>query len=378
MSDLTKEQVEEIAAKAAESAVTKLQETVRKFPPGSDEVLPGIDETKDRKFKSFGEWLRAVNDFHNKRMQSDDWRLKALSEGTDSAGGFLVPEQWAAGIEQSALESAIVRPRARKMPMTGDTLNYPIISDTSHASSVHGGVVAYWTEEAGTKQASQPTFGNIKLIAKKLIGFTYASDELLEDSAIALEALLIKLFGDAITWYEEEAFWQGSGVGQPLGIMNSGALVTPFRATANQVALADLGNIMARFEGDLYGRSVLWVGNKGILPYLIQLGSTYVTWAAIAGQRVPTALFGIPLAFTEHVAALGSVGDIGLYNLDQYLIGDRKGLKVDRSIEYRFSTDETTWRFVKRVDGQPLVDSAFTPKRGDSQSPFVCLASTTS
>ena len=375
--DITKEIVEEIAAKAADSAVTKLQETVRKFVPSNIEVPPGIDETKGQTFKSFGEWLRAVNDIHQHKMRPDDWRFKALSEGTDSAGGFLVPEQWARGIEESALETAIVRPLARKIPMTTDTLNYPTVKDTAHSSSVHGGVIAYWTEEAGTKTASQPTFGNVKLIAKKLTGFTYCSDELLEDSAIALEALLIKQFGEAITWFEEESFWQGSGVGQPLGIMNSSVLLTPFRATANQVSLADLGNIMARFYGNLYGPSVAWVANKGVLPYLIQLGSTYVTWMTIAGQRIPGALFGIPLYFTEHVATLGSVGDIGLYDFNQYLIGDRKGLKIDRSIEYRFSTDETTWRFVKRVDGQPVVDSAFTPKRGSTQSPFVCLASTT-
>lgn len=376
--ELTEEKIEEMAAKAAAKVVETLKEPLKRFQPGVEEIPPGIEETKDKTFKSFGEFLRAVNDFHKHKMEPGDWRMKALSEGTDSAGGFLVPEQWTKGIEQAALENVIVRPLARKMPMTTDTLNYPTVKDTAHSSSVHGGVIAYWTEEAGTKTASQPTFGTLKLIAKKLIGFTYASDELLEDSAIALEALLIKLFGDAVAWYEEEAFWQGNGVGQPLGIINSGALITPARATANQVALADLGNIMARFNGNLYGRSTIWVGNKAILPYLVSLASTIVTWAGIAGQKVPTGLFGIPLAFTEHQATLGSVGDIGLYDLDKYLIGDRKGLKIDRSIEYRFSTDETTWRFVKRVDGQPLVDSAFTPKRGSTQSPFVCLASGTS
>jgi len=371
--EMTEDKIAEIAAGAAAKVVEELKEPLRKFQPG-DENPPTEDKPQ---FKSFGEYLRAVADHHAQRMNQDDWRRKALSEGTDSAGGFLVPEQFAAGIETYALENAIVRPLARKMPMATDTLNYPTVSDTSHSSSVYGGVIAYWTEEAGSKTPADTTFGKVKLIAKKLTGFTYASDELLEDSAIGLEALLLKLFGDAIVWYEEESFWQGNGVGQPLGIMNSGALLTPLRATVNLIALADLGAIMGRFRGDLYGKSVAWVANKAALPQLILLGNNVITWAMIAGQRVPGSLFGIPLYFTEHVPTLGAVGDIGLYDFDQYLIGDRKGLKVDRSIEYRFSTDETTWRFVKRVDGQPLVDSAFTPKRGTTKSPFVCLASTT-
>ena len=373
--EITEEKIAQIAAEAASKRLDELKLPVRKFLPGSDEVPPA--ETKSQ-FKTFGQYLKAVADHHAQRMEQGDWRRKALSEGTDSAGGFLVPEQFAAGIETYALENAVVRPLARVMPMSTDTLNYPIVVDTAHTSSVYGGVIAYWTEEAGAKTLVQPTFGRVKLIAKKLTGFTYASDELLEDSAVALEALLLKLFGDAIVWYEEESFWQGSGVGQPLGIMNSGALVTPLRAAVTAVSLADLGNIMGRFRGDLYARSVSWVANKAVLPQLINLGNAVITWMTIAGQRVPGSLFGIPLQFSEHVATLGSVGDIGLYDFDQYLIGDRKGLKIDRSIEYRFSTDETTWRFVKRVDGQPLIDSAFTPARGTTKSPFVCLASTTS
>jgi HK97 family phage major capsid protein len=370
--EMTKEQIAELAINVAEKTVAQLKEPIRKFPLGGEEIPP---ESKAQ-FRSFGEFLKVISDFKTGRTALD-LRLKVLSEGSDSAGGYLVPEQWAAGIETRALESAIVRPLARKMPMTTDVLNYPTVTDTTHASTVHGGVVAYWTEEAGSKTPTYPTFGNVKLIAKKLTGFTYASDELLEDSAIALEALLLSQFGSAITWFEEEAFWQGNGVGQPLGIFASGALLTPFRAAVTAISLADLGNVMARFDGNFYAPSVAWVANKAVLPQLINLGNAVITWASIAGQRVPGAILGIPLYFSEHVATLGAVGDIGLYDFDQYLIGDRKGLRVDRSIEYRFNTDETTWRFVKRVDGQPLVDSAFTPKRGTTKSPFVCLASTT-
>ncbi len=369
---LTKEEIAEIASKASAAVMEQLKEPIRKFVPSG----PAPEDKQE--FKSFGQFLGAVADWHKGKRDPADWRMKALSEGTDSAGGFLVPEQYMQGIYVRAAETAIVRPLARKIPMATDTLNYPIVKDTTHASSVHGGVIAYWTEEAGSKTAAQPTFGRVKLIAKKLTGFTYASDELLEDNAVALEALLISLFGDALSWFEEEAFWQGSGVGQPLGIMNGSALVTPFRATLLKVALADLGAVMSRFDGNMYAPSVAWVANKGVLPELIVLGSTYITWQTIAGQRVPAALFGIPLYFSEHVAALGSVSDIGLYDFDKYVIGDRKTLKIDRSIEYRFATDETTWRFVERVDGQPLVDYAFTPKRGSTMSPFVCLASTTS
>lgn len=360
--------IAEVAAKAAAEVIEKLQVEKKPLPDEGDEPKP--------EFKSFGEFLCAIKD------NPYDTRLKGLSEGVDSEGGFTVPEEYAKGIHLRAIEKSVVRPFARKMPMATDTLNYPTIAETSHASHLFGGCIAYWTEEKGDKTDTEPVFGRVKLIAKKLTGLTHASDELLEDSAIALEAMLIDLFGDTIAWYEDYAFLRGSGVGQPLGVFGSGAVITPTRVTASQIVMADLGNIMARmYPASLYGPNTVWIANVATLPQLLALATTSVTWIALdqgATKKFPAKIFGMPLIFTEKVPTLGTTGDIGLYDLSYYLIGDRKGLKINRSIEYKFLSDETTWRFVKRVDGQPLVDSAFTPKNGSTLSPFVQLSASTS
>ncbi len=339
-------------------------------------IKPVPGSTPVAEFKSFGEFLHTIAN-----NRSDPRLKRAMGEGTDSSGGFLVPEEYQSGIELRAVERSVIRPLARKIPMRTDTLNYPAVDDTSHATSVYGGVIAYWIEEAGTKQTSQPKFRSIKLIAKKLTGFTYGSDELLADSAVPLSAMLTDLFGGAIAWFEDYAFINGNGVGQPLGIFNSGALIASItRATASQVALADLGKLMSRiYPNSLYGPSTVWIANSAVLPQLINLGNTIVTWVGngSATQRIPTSLLGMPLLFTEKVPTLGTAGDIGLYDLNYYLIGDRGDLRIDQSNEYRFATDETTWRFVKRVDGQPLVDNTFTPKNGSTMSLFVQLSAAT-
>ena len=278
-----------------------------------------------------------------------------------------------------------MRPLATSIPMTRDTINIPRVVDTTHASSVFGGIVAYWIEEAGAKTRTEPAFGQIKLIPKKLTGYTYASDELLADSAIALEALLIQQFGSAIGWYEDLAFLRGSGVGEPLGIFQSGALIQPIRAVANQVALADLANIMARMYPDsLYGPNTIWILSPAVLAQLIQMVATVITWMPSGGgvggasQRIPASIMGMPFRITEKVPTLGTSGDIGLYDLSYYLIGDRQDLRIDSSTHVRFTTDETAWRFVERVDGQPWVDAAFTPYNGgNTLSPFVQLSSAT-
>lgn len=361
--------------KALEALVDRALAKYMKVDP---EVIPGgnPDGEREGKWKSFGEFLIACRD------NPGDARLKAgLVEGTDTTGGFLVPEEFRAQVLMQALETTVVRRGgATVMPMTTDTLNIPKVKDISHESSVHGGVVAYWTEEAGDKTIKEPTFGKLKLIAHKLTGYTYASDELLADSAIGLEALLIQLFGDTIGWYEDYAFLRGSGVGQPLGVLNSGALISPFRSALNTVALADIAAVWSRMLPSSHTRAV-WIASSTTMPQLLQLATTSLTWLSVnqgLADAPPSQLLGRPLFFSEKVPTLGSVGDIGLYDLSKYLIGDRQDLTIASSIHLRFLSDETAWRFVKRVDGQPWVDSAFTPKNGDTMSPFVTLASTTS
>ncbi len=392
---LTKEQEAELKTIIGSEVADRVKEAMGK--PIEEQVKDALGKTMDKRFtpgsdgkpleptagfKSLGEFLCAIKKDRNSP------KLKALSEGTDSAGGFLVPEEFKATLLARALERSVVRPYATEIPMASDTINIPKIVDTSHASHLYGGIIAYWLEEAGTKTATDPVFGNVKLIAKKLTGYTYASDELLEDSAIALEALLSKQFGGAIGWYEDLAFLRGNGVGQPLGIFNSGAVVQPFRATVNTVVLADLANIMARMYPDsLYGPNTIWILSPAVLAQLIALVATVITWMPIgtgqggggAAQRIPATILGMPFMITEKVPTLGTTGDIGLYDLSYYLIGDRKDLRIDTSIHARFTTDETAWRFVERVDGQPWVDSAFTPYNGGATlSPFVQLISTTS
>ena len=82
-----------------------------------------------------------------------------------------------------------------------------------------------------------------------------------------------------------------------------------------------------------------------------------------------------PVIFSEKLPALGSLGDILLVDLSQYVIGlVRGGMRIDKSQHVRFSTDETTWRTVVRVDGMGTWSKPFTPKSGSTLSPFVTLA----
>jgi HK97 family phage major capsid protein len=280
----------------------------------------------------------------------------------------------------ASMESAIIRRFATKIPMSSDTINIPKIVDTSHASTLYGGLAGVWTEEAGSLTSDEPAFGQIKLICHKLLLYTITSNELLADFGQALETVILKVFGDSLGWTEDEAFINGDGVGKPLGILKSGALLTINRSAATTVAQSDVLNMWSRLLPQSHERCI-WLVNPTVLPQLGAIAATALSWLSQdqgLAKPMPTSILGRPMYISEKCPALGTAGDIILLDPSFYLIGDRKILEMRASEQVRFATDETAWRMIERVAGHPWVDSKFTPLHGSTLSPFVTLyASTT-
>ena len=292
-------------------------------------------------------------------------------------------------VHQIKLENTVIRPNGASVyPMDTDTLNIPRIDDTSHASTVYGGVCAYWTEEAGTKTESEPKWGNCKLTAHELSGYTRASNALIADSAIALERFIKKAFGEAWAYFEDDAFINGNGVGQPLGILNSGCLTSVTRTDTNNVVWGDIANLWTRLLPGCRDKAV-WLMNQEVEKDILKAVGENVTPAATAGNVIvvsqdqgavktpPRVLFGRPYFVTEKMNALGSAGDFGVFDLSYYIIGDRSPLAIDTSAHVGFTSNTTYWRFTIRVDGQPWLADDLTPRNGtDTIGPFVTLTST--
>jgi HK97 family phage major capsid protein len=305
---------------------------------------------------------------------------KDLVENVGASGGFLVPIEQRETMFSIPAPEAIVRPRATVVPMRRRQIQWPVLDQTNTTSgrpAWFGGVRALWTEEGEYKTETDPAFRQINLVAHKLVSLTEASDELLDDSAIALEALLTQLFTGAISWYEEEAFINGTGAGQPLGVIGAGATFVQGRAAAGAVGLVDIINMLEHS----YGNPV-WLISRSVLPSLMQLNGpaanpSYVFMPS-ARDGMPGTLFGYPVFYNEHCPILGSRGDVGLYDFRYYLIGDRQATTIDSSKHDKFRYDLTVWRGVHRVDGQPWLSQPIYMSDGSTQqSPFVVLDAAT-
>lgn len=342
------------------------------------------------RFRSFGEQMlaviraeqpgRAVDPRLNTRAVS------GMSEGMPSDGGFLVQTDFASELLRRAYETGQLASRCRRIPISGNAngLKINAIDEISRADgSRWGGVRAYWTPEAGDKTNATPSFRQMELSLKKLTGLAYVTDELLSD-ANALESVLMTAFSEEFGFKLDDAILNGDGAGKPLGVMASPALVSVSKEAGQPADTLQPENIIKMWSR-CYNRSRLnavWFINQDIEPQLFTLGiqvgtggsTVYMPPGGLSGQPYGT-LFGRPVIPVEQCATLGDKGDILLADLSQYVLIEKGGVQSASSIHVRFVNDESVFRFVYRVDGQPIWHSALTPFKGSSNtvSPFVTL-----
>ena len=297
-------------------------------------------------------------------------------------GGFLVPEEWRSDIVLASLESAIMRPRAMVLPMRQLRTNVPVVDDTTHATTVLGGVNFVWTEENTPLTESQGTFGLVTLDAKKVAGYLTAPNELVADGP-AFSAFIRRVMPLGLAWAEDDAFISGTGVGKPLGCLNAPCAIKVTRGTSSKVLHADVISMVTRILPQSLNRYV-WLCSTDVFVQLLQvylLVGTIPTSAAAAppGWLAPDPsgqwrLLGAPIYATEHSPAMGTLGDLAAVDPAMYVIGDLVVSQLDASDQLQYNLDKSVFRLTARCDGRMWPQTAVTPKRGaNTVSPVVLL-----
>ncbi len=349
------------------------------------EVKPTPNKGEEKRFATFGEQLLAAYRAAAPGGKVDE-RLttraaSGLNESTPSDGGFLVQQDFVTELLKRTYETGILASRAKKIPISTNANGMKInaVDEDSRANgSRWGGVQTYWEGEADELTGSKPKFRQLELSLKKLTGLCYATDELLQDAA-ALEAVIRQAFAEEFGFKIDDAILDGSGEGEPLGILKSGAIVK-VEKEKDQTDIITVENLIKMWNR-LWARSranAVWYINQELEPYLytLKLGDkpVYIPAGGLSEKPYGT-LFGRPVIPLEQCSAAGDIGDIVLADIGQYLLIDKGGVKAASSIHVRFLYDESVFRFIYRVDGKPIWNKPLTPYKGSSSvSPFVTLA----
>jgi HK97 family phage major capsid protein len=350
----------------------------------------GFATNNNQTFRGLGEQLQAIYAFAESRGSSCDSRLvRAPSGGSEvdpSGGGFVVQTDFEQAIFALAHDMGEIMSRVTKLPISANAngVKIPGIDETSRATgSRWGGVQSYWAAEGTSVTASKPKFRLVEYDLKKLFSVAYITDELLQDST-ALTSIYGQAFSEELTFMTEDAVFEGSGAGQPLGILNSPALVTVPKESgqiAGTVVKENIDKMWSRMSLR-QRKNAVWFINQDLEPYLQALNGVVGTGGQLVYQppggisAAPYAtLYGKPIVATEYNSALGAPGDIALLDLSQYYLADKGGVQSATSMHINFLTDEMAFRFTYRVDGKPIWHNVITPFKGTlTKSPFVVLA----
>lgn len=368
-------------------------EPLKPAPPAkSAPVVESVRERiLDKSWSDMGEFAKAVfnaspaGTYRDPRLDIGA-AASGMNRASGADGGFLVPPSFAQQIFErfTGLATNLV-PMTDTYTVTGESLTFNAVNETSRAAgSRWGGVRGYWIAEAAQITSSKPTFRQVKVEPQQVAALIYVTDKLLGSAGPALGQFLSRAAADELAFLASDAIINGTGVGQPKGILNSGCVVSVAKETgqgAATILAENIGKMWARLHPRSKGNAV-WLINTECQPQLdnLQVGIgtsgqlVYMPPGGLSASPYGT-LKGRPVYECESCSALGTVGDIILADLSGYLTGIKGGIESAISMHLRFDYAETAFRFMYEIDGQPWLVSAITPFKGTSTlSTFVTLA----
>lgn len=290
----------------------------------------------------------------------------SANSGIGSEGGIVCPTEFSKIYWDRSLETEIIRPKATVWKMLSNERLVPMFNSQDTSTSVYG-FISQWLPELGTANVQVPNLRGLKLKADKLGIFTSLSREISQDGLDfnkQLETALVKALGYSLDW----AFLRGSGIGQPLGILNSGCKIVVPRGTLNAVSYADLAKMHSKLLPGSFS-SAFWVVNQTALEKLTLMTDAGGNLLWSYGQP----LLGLPVRVTEKLPTLGSQGDVILIDPSFYCVGMRQEVQIDTSNAPGWTNDSISVRGLLRIAGLPMFSQPIKQADGNTVSPFIIL-----
>lgn len=351
---------------------------------------------KNGGFRNLGEMA-----YHVRRSAmhggATDPRLERLASattyGNESSGvdgGFAIPPDFRNDIVQMVMGEESLVSRCDQVKTEGNTITYP--TDETNPWQSSGGVQAYWDNEAAAMSQSKPALGESTTKLNRITALVPMTDELLED-APAMDSYLRRKAPEKIAFKVDMALLQGTGVGQPLGLLNSPALVSVAKENS-QIADSFIANNVIKMFYRMPSRSrskAVWVVHPDLEPWLPKLslagldndGNSVTGWGTqlyippggLSATPYGT-LMGRPVIPHQGCETIGDKGDVFFVDWSQYLVLLKTGTnpRVETSIHLWFDQNLTAFKFILRIGGKPWWSTTQSARDGSTTySPYITL-----
>tara|TARA_R100000808_G_scaffold7070_1_gene20822 strand:- start:29243 stop:30472 length:1230 start_codon:yes stop_codon:yes gene_type:complete len=324
----------------------------RSVPAEQPTKLFGDDDTEQRSGTASREyndaWWKAMR---HTRSSLEASEFRALQVGTNSEGGYLVPDEFFSNELTQALEEAnVMRQLCRVIQTNSGTLEIPVVSG-------HG--AAAWTAEEAAFSDADETFSQVTLASYKAGSILKVSDELLRDSAFDLSAYLAQEMGRRLGRLEEAAFVNGDGSSKPTGaVQGSTAGKT---AASNSAITADEVIDLFHALGRQYRQSATFLMKDSTLAAIRKLkdGDSQYLWQPGLQAGEPGQILGRPVQTSDSVPAIAADAKVILFgDFSYYWVADREAPSVKRLEDLYAANGQVGFRIHKRVDGKVILAEA--------------------
>lgn len=287
------------------------------------------------------------------RGKSNSMIHNALQVGTDSEGGYLVPDEFERQLIDGLESENIFRRIAKVIQTNSGERKIPVVASKGDAS---------WMDEEGAYIESDMSFNQVLIGAHKLGTLVKVSEELLNDSAFDLQSYIAREFARRLGAKEEEAFLVGDGIGKPLGILNtgSGLEVGATSSAATKISFDDLINLYYSIK-EPYRKSSLFIMNDQTVKAIRQLKDSngqYI-WQPSLTAGAPDTILNCPVLTSPYVPEMEADALTILFgDFSYYWIADRQGRSFKRLNELYATNGQVGFLGSQRVDGKLILPEA--------------------
>lgn len=334
-----------------EEIEAELEKPVAKPLTGKPMTASLTDEDEDKGIKAKAYKKSFWNAMRQKNIRPEV--LNALQEGTDSEGGYLVPDEFEHTLVEALEEENIFRKLAHIINTSSGDRKIPVVATKGTAS---------WVDEEGSITESDDAFSQVSIGAYKLGTLIKVSNELLHDSVFNLEQYISKEFARRIGNKEEDAFFNGDGDGKPVGIFNGtgGAQVGVTAASTSAITADEIIDLFYSL-GAPYRKKAVWVVNDATVKSIRKLkdGNGNYLWQPALTSGTPDTLLGRPVYTSTAVPTIASGAKVIAFgDFNYYWIADRQGRVFKKLSELYATTDQTGFVATQRVDGKLILPEA--------------------
>jgi HK97 family phage major capsid protein len=277
----------------------------------------------------------------------------ALKIGTDSEGGYLVPDEFERTLVEALEEENIFRRLAKVITTSSGDRKIPVVASKGTAS---------WIDEEGAIPESDDSFGQVSIGAYKLGTMIKVSEELLNDSVFQLEPYISREFARRIGNKEEEAFFIGDGSGKPTGILaaTGGAQLGVTTAGATAITLDEVLDLFYSLKAPYRNKSV-FIMNDSTVKAIRKLkdGQGQYLWQPSIQAGTPDTILNRPLYTSSYVPTIeAGAKTIAFGDFSYYWVADRQGRVFKRLNELYAVTGQVGFVATQRVDGKLILPEA--------------------